>query len=77
MPKEKKEPEQKTLEETPVADPKKRIKRKKATAPKKPVGCWNRCKCLCACDGTDYVHICLGDTFVTKNELERMISSEC
>lgn len=64
------------IPEVPVAEiqpPKKRVRKKKAA----PLpACWEVCSKLVAKDGIDYVHICLGDTFVTLEELTRMMNCE-
>lgn len=51
--------------------PKIKQKRKKGVR-QKTKGCWEICK-KCLLDETDYVHICLKDSFVTCLELKRMI----
>lgn len=52
--------------------PKKRIRKNKKIEPT----CWEKCKCcLDPSDDDDFVCICLGDTRVTKCELNRMMGN--
>jgi hypothetical protein len=52
----------------------KTIKPRKKKAPPQPPACWEICR-ECLFDTDDSVHICLGDLFVTRAELERMMAS--